>query len=266
MIAITLLKRNIRTCIKPFLLVFAVICMYTVIIIYMYDPDFAEMLEEYQQKMPEVMAAMSMTGVASSLIEWMQIYLYGFIMMLFPLIFIIVMIQKLVMGYIDSGSMANLLATGNSRGRIICTQAFSVVLWMVLLMGAVTVAGILGGIWLFPGELNVERYLILNISTLFLQLTVAGISFLCACVCSEARHYYTVGAGLPLLFFLMQMISNMGEKLENLKYFTIYTLLPAGEIAAGKGLFVVQNAVLLLLAIVLFGSGIWWFQRRDLGI
>ena len=127
-------------------------------------------------------------------------------------------------------------------------------------------AGILGGIWLFPGELNVERYLILNISTLFLQLTVAGISFLCACVCSEARHYYTVGAGLPLLFFLMQMISNMGEKLENLKYFTIYTLLPAGEIAAGKGLFVVQNAVLLLLAIVLFSSGIWWFQRRDLGI
>lgn len=265
MISITLLKRNIKTCMKPFLLVFAVICMYTVIIVYMYDPDFAEMLEEYQQKMPEVMAAMGMTGIASSLIEWMQIYLYGFIMMLFPLIFIIVMVQKLVMGYIDSGSMANLLATGNSRGEIICTQAFSAVLWMVLLMGAVNVAGIFSGMWLFPGELNVERYLILNISTLFLQLVVAGISFLCACVCSEARHYYTVGAGLPLLFFLMQMISNMGEKLENLKYFTIYTLLPAEEIAAGKGC-MIQNLVLLFLAMVLFGSGIWWFQRRDLGI
>lgn len=265
MISIPLLKRNIKTCIKPFLLVFAVICMYTVIIVYMYEPDFAEMLEEYQQKMPEVMAAMGMTGVASSLIEWMQIYLYGFIMMLFPLIFIIVMVLKLVMGYIDSGSMANLLATGNSRGKIIRTQVFSTILWMIILMGAVTVAGIFSGMWLFPGKLNVERYLILNISTLFLQLVVAGISFLCACVCSEARHYYTVGAGLPLLFFLMQMISNMGEKLENLKYFTIYTLLPAEEIAAGKSC-VAQNLVLILLALVLFGSGVWWFQRRDLGI
>ena len=48
MISITLLKRNIKTCMKPFLLVFAVICMYTVIIVYMYDPDFAEMLEDIE--------------------------------------------------------------------------------------------------------------------------------------------------------------------------------------------------------------------------
>ena len=63
----------------------------------------------------------------------------------------------------------------------------------------------------------------------------------------------------------MQMISNMGEKLENLKYFTIYTLLPADKIAAGKSC-LAQNLVLLVLAMVLFGSGIWWFQKRDLGI
>lgn len=62
------------------------------------DPELAEMLQGYQEALPQMMAAVGMTGVASSLIEWMQIYLYGFIMLLFPLIFIIIAVNKLVMG------------------------------------------------------------------------------------------------------------------------------------------------------------------------
>lgn len=262
----TLFKRNMKTCIKPFLIIFAVICMYTGVIIYMYNPEFADMLNQYQEMMPDMMAAVGMTGIAKSLIEWIQIYLYGFIMMLFPLIFIIILVQKLVMSYIDTGSMANLLATGNSRGKIIRTQALSAILWMVLLLGMITVVGVVSSEMMFPGELNIKRYLVLNMSTLFLQFAVTGIAFLSACVFSESRHYYTIGAGLPILFFLIQMVSNMGEKLENLKYVTIYTLLPAEDIVTGDAMFRVQDGVLLLLAVVLFGGGMWWFGRRDLSI
>lgn len=69
-----------------------------------------------------MMAAVGMTGVAANLLEWIKIYLYGFLMILFPLIFIIILVNKLVASYIDNGSMASLLATPNSRGKIIRTQ------------------------------------------------------------------------------------------------------------------------------------------------
>lgn len=266
MISFSLLKRNMFSCIKPFLIIYAVLCMYTIVIIYMYEPKMADMLNQYQEMMPGIMSAVGMTGVASSLLEWMQIYLYGFLMLLFPLIFIIILVQKLLMGYIDNGSMANLLATPNSRGKLIRTQALSVILWMGILMTAITAVGIVGSQMMFPNELNVKRYIMLNGSTLLMQLLICGIVFLAACVCSEAKNYYGLGAGLPILFFLMQMISNMGEKLENLKYLTVYTLLPASKIVEGESGVWCQNVIMFVLAVVLFSGGIWWFCRRDLSV
>lgn len=266
MISFSLLKRNMFSCIKPFLIIYAVLCMYTIVIIYMYEPKMADMLNQYQEMMPGIMSAVGMTGVASSLLEWMQIYLYGFLMLLFPLIFIIILVQKLLMGYIDNGSMANLLATPNSRGKLIRTQALSVILWMGILMTAVTAVGIVGSQMMFPNELNVKRYIMLNGSTLFMQLLISGIVFLAACACSEAKNYYGLGAGLPILFFLMQMISNMGEKLENLKYLTVYTLLPTSKIVEGESGVWCQNVIMLGLAVVLFSGGSWWFCRRDLSV
>lgn len=261
-----LFKRNMMSGVKVFVIIFAVICMYTTVIIYMYDPKLSDMLNDYQQALPEMMSAVGMTGIATNLLEWIQIYLYGFIMLLFPLVFIIILMQKLIMGYIDGGAMANLLATPNSRRQIIVTQAVSAVSWLVILMGAVTVVGIASSQILFPDELDVKRYALLNGSTLLLQIAVCGIAFFAACVCNEAKHYYALGAGIPILFFLMQMIANMGEKLEWLRYATIYTLLPAAEIVQGESGYWMQNLALVGIAIVLFTGGSYLFCRRDLSL
>ena len=67
-----------------------------------------------------------------------------------------------------------------------------------------------------------------------------------------------------VLFFLIQMASNMGEKLEGLRYATIYSLLPVEGILKENILFPVQNLALLGIAAALFGLGAWQFCRRDL--
>lgn len=266
MLSFALWKRNLKVCILPFLVIFALLCMYTTVIVYMYNPELSEMLSGYQQALPELMAVMGMTGVASSLLEWMQIYLYGFIMLLFPLIFSLVMVQKLLMGPMETGTLANLLATANSRRKIICTQIISMALWMAFLMGMVTMVGVLSCEILFPGDLDVGKYLALNFSTLLLQEAVVGIVFLAACFANSSKMFYLAGAGLPVLFFLMQMVSNMGEKLEKLRYVTIYSLLPVEEILKESTYFPIQDAVMLGIAAALFLLGAWQFQRRDFSL
>lgn len=219
-----LFKRNVSSVIKVFFILFAILCIYTTVIIYMYNPELSDMLSGYQDVLPGMMSAVGMTGIAANLLDWIQIYLYGFIMMLFPMIFAVILGNKLLMGDIDRGSLASLLSTPHSRLRIIVTQAVTGIMFILLLMAAITGVGIATCEVLFPGELDIAHYVELNASALLLQLAVFGIVFAFACLCSESKYYYLFGAGLPFVFLLLQMLSNIGEKMENLKYFTLYTL------------------------------------------
>lgn len=264
MFSFPMIKHNFKSCLVPFIIIFAFLVMYTTVIIYMYDPKLAEMLEGYQEALPEMMAAVGMTGVAASLIEWIQIYLYGFIMLLFPLIFIIIAVNKLVMGFIDNGSMAGILATPNSRGKIIITQLLSLYVWLLFLMFCITTVGIVSANTMFPEELDIGKYIWLNVGTLMLWFAVASITFLAACIFSDAKYYYFLGAGVPILFFFFNMMGNMGEDLEFFKYATIYSLLPADKLIAGDSEAILPCIILLLICIVLSAVGGIYFTKRDL--
>lgn len=264
MMSTTLLKRNMQQLVKPLIIFTAVLSLYTSVIIYMFDPALMDMLNDYQNALPEMMSAVGMSGIATSLLEFIKIYLYGFIMFIFPLIFIIILCSGFIMRYIDSGSMACLLASPHTRVKIIITQAASVIFGIILLMTMITGIGIACCEIMFPGELDLMRYLVLNGSTLLLQLAIGGIVFFAACIFNEARNYYAIGAGIPLAFFLLNLLGNMGGKLENLKYATIYSLLPADKIIAGESGLWQYNLALAIIGAAFFAGGIVLFSKRDL--
>jgi len=76
--------------IKPLFIFIAVLGMYTGIIIYMYTPSLMSILSDYQKAMPGMLQAVGMSGVATNLIEFLKTYLYGFLMLAFPLVFIVI--------------------------------------------------------------------------------------------------------------------------------------------------------------------------------
>lgn len=264
MISLTLLKRNLKSCLMPFFIIFAFLCLYTTVIIYMYNPELSSMLSDYQKALPEMMSAVGMSGIATNLLQWIQIYLYGFIMLLFPLIFVIILVNKLLMSYIDNGSIASLLATPNSRGKVIRTQLLSLFIWLTILMVAVSILGIAYSQMEFPGQLDVSKYIVLNICTLFLWFAVGSISFCTACFVSESKYYYLIGAGLPIAFFMFQMLGNMGDKLKGFKYVSLYSLLPTDKIVSDENDFWLPVIALLGIAIVLSIIGYYHFKKRDL--
>ena len=48
--------------------------------------------------------------------------------MILPMVFSIMLANKLIMGYIDNGSMAYLIATPNTRFKIVLTQALFLII------------------------------------------------------------------------------------------------------------------------------------------
>ena len=264
--SVPLIKRNFKQMIKPLLIFVAVLCMYQGVIIYMFDPKLMDMLNDYQKALPQMMAAVGMTGATNTLIEFVNTYLYGFLMQLFPFIFILIIGNNFLMKYVDTGSMAVLLASPNSRMKIILTQAVSLIVSVVIIMTILTLTGIGFSEGLFPGELDIPVFIELNASALLMQLAVAGIIFFAASVFNESKYFYAIGCGLPLCFFLCSMSGNMGDKLEKFKYVSIYTLFPAKKIVESSGGVAGCHVALACIVLVLFAVGIAVFRKKDLSI
>ena len=87
MVNITLYKREMKGSVKLLVIFSAVITLYVSIIISMYDPEQMALLDGIVETMPEIMAAVGMKAGAASLSGFMISYLYGFILLIFPMVF-----------------------------------------------------------------------------------------------------------------------------------------------------------------------------------
>ncbi|MDR0853308.1 MAG: ABC transporter permease [Clostridiales Family XIII bacterium] len=112
-------------------------------------------------------------------------------------------------------------------------------------------------------DFKVVDYLLLNLGAFLLMFAIAGISFLFSCVFNLSKNSLMFGAGIPVAFFIFQIMSQVGSSLEKFKYLSLNTLFAPGEITGG-GTFVPQFIVLTVLGTVLYFIGIKVFKEKDL--
>lgn len=266
MLNLTLYRREMKNSIKLLLIFGAIMTMYISIIIGMYDPEMMDTLDSFYDMMPELMASVGMSAGATTLVGFMVSYLYGFILIVFPMVFCILRGNGLIAKYVDRGSMVTLVAAPVKRRTIACTQ-----MW-VLLSGILILVLYATGLQIavcrvsFPEEPVVAELLKLNTALLCLQLFIGGICYLASCVFSDTKYSIAFGAGIPALMYVIQMLANAGQKAEKLKYITFFTLFNPDGIVEGEIAAIAGAGVLLLGAIILFVSGIAVFCRKDLHI
>lgn len=261
---LALYRRELKGSWKLLVILAAVLTMYITIIIGMYDPDMAGALKQFETLMPELMAAVGMTGATDTLAGFLSAYLYGMLLLMFPAVYSIIRANGLVAKYVDSGSMACLLAAPVKRTTVVRTQMMALISGVLLLLAWCTGLEYAAAAALFPGELDWPTLLRLNLGLAALQLFVAGVCFLSSCVFGDTRHSLAVGAGVPVLGYLIQMLANMGGKLEDLRYATFFSLYQPDElIAAAEGAWT-GPLVLVCGAAVCFAAAAVVFKRRDL--
>ena len=266
MMNLTLYRREMKGSIRLFIILAAVLAMYISIIISMYDPEMTKLLDSYVEMMPQLMSAVGMSAGASTLIGFMSSYLYGFILLIFPMLFCILRGHSLVCKYMDKGSMAALVAAPVRRSTIAFTQMMVLVSGILLLVAYSTILEIGCAYYYFPGELDTGELLSLNGGLLCLQLFIGGVCFLASCIFSESRYSIGFGAGIPIFMYVLQMLANTGGKAENAKYFTFFTLFDPGRIIAGHKEALTGSMILLAGAILLYSLGIVIFSKKDLHI
>lgn len=264
--SIPLLKIELKSSSKIILLFLAIITLYAGIITAMYDPELGEGINELAKSMPQLFAAFGMENPGTTLLEFLNNYLYGFILILIPFIYIILMCYKLVAKYIDKGSMAYLLNTHYSRTQIILTQFAVLLIGLLILICYATGLIVFISNLMFNEEIEITKFLLMNLGLLVLEIFLSALCFMFACAFNELKFSIGLGAGLGAAFFLLQMLSQVSDDIEFLKYFTPLTLFnPENIIKYETGSFMCLG-ILSIGAIIFFIIAVEIFKKRDLSL
>lgn len=261
-----LFKKDARGGAKLLSGVFALLCMYCTLIIMMFDPSIGKVLDQFAKTMPQIMSMFGMGSSTATLTDFIANYLYGFLMLLVPLLFTISTAGRLFSRRIDRGSMACLLSVPLGRRAIALTGAAVLAGGLTLLVLLCTVLQLIVSALCFPGALAVGPFLLMNLGVLSLHLALAGLCYFLSLLCDDTRRYYLLGAGIPLVFYLLQMLANMGDKLSFFKYFTLFSLFQPAKFIAEEPSALISAGILFALAAVLFTSGTILFEKRDLSV
>lgn len=263
----TLFVTNMKSNWGIFTFIAGMLLIYVTTSVTMFDPESTEALIAMFDMLPEgMMKAFGFDGLGTDLTSYLGGYLYGFIFLVFPLIYTILLANRLVAKHVDSGSMAYLLTTPNSRIQIILTQAIYMVISTFILLFFEVLILIAIAEAMFAGQLEIGKFVSLNIVTFLVLIVVGGISFLFSCIFNDTKNSIAFGAGVPVIFFVLKMISEISEKVEFLKYFSIYSLVDLDKIMSDGTYTMIVCIILVVVAALLYGSAIYIFNRRSLAI
>ena len=258
----TLFGKEFRANLPVAGIIAAVLVMYVVCVVAMYDPELNKSLDAMMASMPELFAAFGMATQTTSLVDFLINYLYGLLLTVMPFVLILLMVNKLIVRYVDRGTMAYLLATPNSRVRIATTMAGVLLAALAALLAVTVLVEIGSSEAMFPGDLDGEALARVNAGLFALWLFLGGM----CCLFSNAGRALWVGGGLGVLFFLMQMMAQLGEDLEFLDAANPLTLYDAYGLASADASATGGAIALAVAGLALFAAAIAVFSRRDLSV
>jgi len=261
-----LFKSNIKTNITIWIVMTLIFIFYFSSIGSVYDPQGSEALNDMMKIMPEeLINAFGFGSIGTTLLTMLISFMYGMLLFMFPLVISIVVNHRILAKHIDRGSMTYMLCTTNSRKKIAFTQALFSLASITAFFIFVTVFGILICEGMFPGELEIGKFIFLNFYALLMYFAIGGIGFFASCVATESKHSLGLGIGIPVGFLLLQMLGNSTSNtwIGNL---SLYALFEPSKLVEGDSFIYIGMAAFILIAAALYAGGIAIFNKRDLYI
>ncbi|MDD5018265.1 MAG: ABC transporter permease [Eubacteriales bacterium] len=260
----TLLKTTFKMNWKLLLIFWSVVAMYLAILVYMYDPEDMKALMSMVEAFPEdLMKAMGFSTAVADLTGYLASWLYGLLMFGIPMVYCIILGNRLVAKMVDNSSFAYLLTTPHSRVKIIVTQGVYALASVAVLFAVLYGTGVAICEAMFPGLLDIGAFLRLNITTMLINMAVMMISFFFSCLFNDTKRSLGFGSGIPIVFLLMYMLGGAAADAEIVKQVSIYGLYDPVELVQG-GDVLGANLIYIGIAAVLFAAGVLIFKKKRL--
>ncbi len=201
---------------------------------------------------------------------------YPVVGVLLPLVYTVIVGNKLFANQIDRGSLAFVLSTPIKRSKIAITQMSYFVLSIVFMFVFITGVDIILTITI-DNSLELDKILLLNLGLTLFTLAMASITFMFSAIFNYSKHSLSLSGGFALVFFISKILGlfgsdlfmNMGIGIEPMGFFnkiTMISLFNTSSILDGTNNYIIQFVILVLISIICFTTGNIWFTKKDIPV
>lgn len=250
------------------LLVFvAMMSIYLSVIIYMYDPNGIGAFMDMMSILPVTLVnAMGFGSIESGLTGFIASLFYGVLIYLFPMVYCIILGNRLVAKWVYEGSFTSLLSTPNSRIKIIVTQGIYMMASIAVLFTVLFFVGYGVSNYLFPGMLEVSVFLKLNLGAGLMTMVIGMFCFFFSCLFNSTKLTLLFGSLVPILFFLMTILSKISGRAAFLGKFSLYNIYDGVAIANGQANITTICSGFAIFCALLFLGAVGVFSLKRLPV
>ena len=188
---------------------------------------------------------------------------FSMIGVLLPLIFIVVVSNRLIAKEVDDGSLAFVLTTQVSRDTLIFTRGFFLFISISAMMVILSLTGLVT-FQTLSMDIDLEVYGQIMFGLYALELSFAGINFLTSSLFNKTSLSVGFGAGISLGMFLLSTISGLTSDLELLRQFTLNQFFQVKTIISAEANSLLNFSILFSVFVCLSLFSFQIFRKKNL--
>lgn len=158
-----------------------------------------------------------------------------------------------------------LLAKPVTRNHVVTSKLLVIVGYLLIFNAGVGVVTFIG-FEVFTEEYSRIELLRLIVAPFLAHLSFASVGFLLSLIFTRRKSTYSVGIGLVLLVYFLNMMASLTEKVQFLRYLSPFYYMDAADIIADGRINPVSILILLATSFIAIGVTYLLYNRRDITI
>lgn len=135
-----------------------------------------------------------------------------------------------------------------TRNKIITSKIISGLIYVIGMIVVVTLFNLLG--MYLSDDIEIKKFMLLSITPLFTMISFFFVSMLLAVLIKRPKKIIGYSLGLVFISYFLQIIGNLNDKSEFLKYLSIFELTPARDIIVNNSFNIMYPLISIIISLV----------------
>lgn len=159
-----------------------------------------------------------------------------------------------------------LLAKPVLRTEIIAQKFLTVVINVLILNIVIVIVSVIGFQFTRNSNVSAKTFAILSAATLMLHMTFTAVSFLLSTIMKKTRNILSISMGIVFIEYFLHVMSGISNKLENLKYISIFSYVDSGRIINDNAMNLVYVFIMIAIILISVAASFVIYKKKDITV